>query len=79
MPSTRKQKTRENRTRQLDVMSDIENLNVMLENSAENEIRDQGDVDEVDLDLESGRRQQSTSRSDNNYRSLLNTNLRENR
>ena len=30
MPSTRKQKAEENRFRQSDVMSDIENLDVML-------------------------------------------------
>ena len=30
MPSTRKQKAKEKRWRQSDVMSDIENLNVML-------------------------------------------------
>ena len=30
MPSTRKQKAREKRSRQSDVMSDIENLDVML-------------------------------------------------
>ena len=78
MPLTRKQKAKEKRTRQSDVMSDIENLDVMFENYRENEIRDQGDFDDIDLDLESGRQQQSTSCTDINYRSLLNTNLSEN-
>ena len=36
MPSTRKQKAKENRSRQSDVMSDLENMNVILENYPEN-------------------------------------------
>ena len=32
MPSTRKQKAKEKRSRQSDVMSDLENVNVMLRN-----------------------------------------------
>ena len=78
MPSTRNQKAREKHSRQSDVMSGIEHLDVMLGNYSENEIRDQGNVREVDMDLESRGQQQSTSRIDNNYRSLLNTNLSEN-
>ena len=30
MPSTRKQKAKERRSRQLDIMSDVENVDVML-------------------------------------------------
>ena len=78
MPSTRKQKAKEKRSRQSDVMSDIDNLDVMLGSYPENDIRDQENVDEVDLDQESRRQQQSTSCIDNNYRSVLNTNLYEN-
>ena len=37
MPSTRKQKAKEKRSRQSDVLSDIENLDVMLGNYQENE------------------------------------------
>ena len=41
MPSNRKQKAREKRSRQSDVLSDIENLNVMLCNyQASDHIRD---------------------------------------
>ena len=53
MPFTRKQKAKEKRSRQSDVMSDIENLDVML-----------------------GAR--SVSHTENNFRSLLNTNPSEN-
>ena len=42
MPSTRKQKAREKRSRQSDVMSDIENMDVMLGNYQESyKIRDE--------------------------------------
>ena len=49
MPSTRKQKAREKRSRQPDVMSDIENLDVMLGNYQENEQCREGDVTEREL------------------------------
>ena len=41
MPSTRKQKAKEKRARQSDVLSDLENMNVMLGKNPEN----QSDVD----------------------------------
>ena len=78
MPSTRKQKAREKRSRQSDIMSDIENLDVMLGNYSNSEIRDQNTVDQVEVDPESNRRQQDFSHGESNYRSLLNTNLSEN-
>ena len=46
MPSTRKQKAKEKRSRQSDVMSDIENLDAMLGNYANSDIRDQDTVDQ---------------------------------
>ena len=78
MPSTRKQKAREKRSRQSDVMSDIENLDVMLGNYSNSEIRDQNTVDQIEIDPESSRRQQGFRQEESNYRSLLNTNLSEN-
>ena len=78
MPSTRKQKAKEKRSRQSDVMSDIENLDVMLGNYANSEIRDEITVDRIEIDPESSRRQQGFSHEESNYRSLLNTNLSEN-
>ena len=41
MPSTRKQKAKEKRSRQSDIMSDLDNMNVMLGNYPDN----QSDVD----------------------------------
>ena len=78
MPSTRKQKAREKRSRQSDVLSDIENLDVMLGNYSNSEIREQEAVDQIEIDPESRRRQQDLDQNERNYRSLLNTNLSEN-
>ena len=57
MPSTRKQKPREKRSRQSDALSDIENLDVMLGNYTNSEIREQEAVDQIEIDPESRRRQ----------------------
>ena len=78
MPSTRKQKAKEKRSRQSDVMSDIENLDVMLGNYANSDIRVQDTVDQIEIDPESSRRQQGFGQEESNYRSYLNTNLSEN-
>ena len=59
-------------------MSDIENLDVMLGNYTNSEIRDQEAVDQIENDPESRRRQQDLDQNVSNYRSLLNTNLSEN-
>ena len=61
MPSTKKQKAREKRSRQSDVMSDIENLDVMLGNYQESfQVRDE-DLSNTDFDLESRRPQRETN------------------
>ena len=78
MPSTRRQKAKEKRSRQSDIMFDIENLDVMLGNYSNSEIRDQNTVDQIEIDPESSRRQPGFSHEESNYRSLLNTNLSEN-
>ena len=59
-------------------MSDIENLDVMLGNYANSDIRDQETVDQMEIDPESSKRQQGFGQEESNYRSLLNTNLSEN-
>ena len=59
-------------------MSDIENLDVMLGNYANSEIRDQDAIDQIEIDPESRRRQQALDHNEGNYRSILNTNLSEN-
>ena len=68
MPSTRKQKAKEKRSRQSDVMSDIENLDVILGNYANSDIRDQDTVDQIEIDHESSRRQQGFGQEESNYR-----------
>ena len=78
MPSTRKQKAKEKRSRHSDVMSDIENLDVMLGNYTNSDTRDQEAVDQIEIDPESRRRQQDLDQNEPNYSSLLNTNLSEN-
>ena len=78
MPSTRKQKAREKRSRQSDVMSDIENLDVMLGNYQEDDqVRDE-DISNIDFDLESRRPQREINSFSGNFRSILNTNVGEN-
>ena len=56
-------------------MSDVEILDVRLGTHSRNERAEQENKSEKHLDLEPGRHQQSTSRTDDNFRSLLNTNL----
>ena len=70
MPSTRKQKAREKRSRQSDVMSDLENLNVMLRNYQEN----QSDVDlneNVEVDSRSNGTRTDMVRNCDDFRTLL--------
>ena len=78
MPSTRKQKAKERRSRQLDKMSDVKNVDIMLgsysRDDEENDISENG----VNLDSGSNRPQQSSNVIGEDFRSLLNTNSREN-
>ena len=70
MPSTRKQKAREKRSRQSDVMSDLENMNVMLGNYQEN----QSDVDlneNVEVDSRSNGTSTDMFRNCEDFRTLL--------
>ena len=53
MPSTRKQKAKEKRSRQSDVMSDLENVDIMLGNYSRKELDSQLGERETELDLES--------------------------
>ena len=77
MPSTRKQIAKEKRSRQSDVMSDLENLDIMLGNYSRNELDSQLGEIEIELDLESNDLQAANPISED-FRSLLNTNGREN-
>ena len=77
MPSTRKQKAKERCSRQLDIMSDVENVDVMLgDYSTINQDNDQSET-ETNLDSESSRPQRASNVTGEDFRSLL-TNSREN-
>ena len=78
MPSTRKQKAKERRSRQSDIMSDIENLDVMLGNYQRDNSEPQTENDEGEMASGSIRREESANQNENDYRSYLNTNLSEN-
>ena len=77
MPSTRKQKAKERRSRQLDMVSDVENVDTMLGSYSRD---DENNVSENEVNLDSGssRPQQSSNVIREDFRSLLNTNSREN-
>ena len=77
MPSTRKQKAKEKRSRQSDVKSDLENVDTMLGNYPRNELDSQLGERETELDLESNDLQAANPISED-FRSLINTNNREN-
>ena len=53
MPSTRKQKAEEKRSRQSDGMSDLEKVDIMLGNYSRNELDSKLGDRETELDLES--------------------------
>ena len=74
MPSTRKQKATERRTRQLDMLSDAD---IMLGSYSRDE-ENNGSENEVNLDSGSNRPHHSSNVIDEDFRSLLNTNSREN-
>ena len=76
MPSTIKQKPREKRSRQSDVMSGLKNVGIMLGSYTKNEANGQIDND-TNLDLESNRLQRSSNLVGEDFRSLLNKNSRE--
>ena len=78
MPSTRRQKAKERRSRQLDIMSDVENVDIMLGSySRDDEVNNMSE-NEMNLGSGSSRPQQSSNVIGEDFRSLLNTNSREN-
>ena len=77
MPSTRKQEAKEKRSRQSDVMSDLENMDV-LGNYAEENYEIQEENVENEIDLRSTRQDQELDHSDEEFKSYVNTNLSEN-
>ena len=78
MPSTRKQEAREKRSRQSDVMSDIENMDVMLGGYSRSELESNSEDRSNEVNLGPDRPRQETIRNSEDFRSLLNTNSRDN-
>ena len=78
MPSTRKQKAKERRSRQLDMLSDVENVDIMLGSYTRGDEENNVSEDGVNLDSGCSRPQQSSNLLGEDFRSLLNTNSREN-
>ena len=77
MPSTGTQKAKEKRSRQSDVMSDIENLDVMLGSYQRENGESRNEIEENTLDQRSDRREELIQ-YENGYRSHLNPNPSEN-
>ena len=78
MPSTRKQKAKKRRSRQLDMLSDVENVDIMLGSYSREDEENNISENEDNLDSGSSRPQQSSNVMGEDFRSLLNTNSREN-
>ena len=77
MPSIRKQKAKEQCRRQLDMLSDVENVDIKLGNYSRDNEENNASENEVNIDSGSNQPQQSSNVIDD-FRSLLNTNSREN-
>ena len=71
MPSTRKQKAKKRRSRQLDIMSDVKNVDVMLGSYSKNIGEDEKSENELNLDSESSRPQRNSKMTGEDFRSLL--------
>ena len=78
MPSTRKLKAREKQPRQSNVMSDLENVDIMLASYSRNDDANGQNQSDNNLDSESNRLQQNSSIAGEDFLSLLITNSREN-
>ena len=78
MPSTRKQRAKERRSRQLDMLSDVENVDIMLGSYSRDDEENNVSENEVNLDSGSSRPQQSSNVLEEDFRFPPNTNSREN-
>ena len=77
MPSTRKQKAKERRSSQLDMLSDVENVDIMLGSYSRVDEENRASENEMNWDSGSSRPHQSSNVIGEDFRSLLNTNSRE--
>ena len=78
MPSTRKQRAKERRSRQADIMSDVKNLDVMLGSYSSNELVSNSEDRNVKVDLGLDRSRQDVTQNVEDYRSVFKFNSREN-
>ena len=78
MPSTRKQRAKERRSRQAVLMSDVENLDVKIGSYSRNEAESISEDRIIEGDLGSDRRRKDVNEKIEDFRSLLNSNSREN-
>ena len=68
MLSTRKQKAKERRSRQLDIMSDVENVDVMLGSYSRNNGEEDQSENDLNLDSESSRPQRNSNVTGEDFR-----------
>ena len=82
MPSTRKRKARERRSRQLYMVSDVENVDIMLGSRSRDTVtvntENNDSENEVNIDSGCSRPQQNSNLVGEDFRSLLKTNIRDN-
>ena len=78
MPSTGKQKAKERRSRQLDMLSDVENVDIIHGSYSRDDEENNISENEVNLDSGSKRPQQNSNVIGEHFRSLLNTSSNEN-
>ena len=76
--STRKQKAKEKRSRQSDVLSDIDNMDLMQESFPEHSFERQEKASKIEVHLESRRPYGDANQIEDNFRLLLNTGTSEN-
>ena len=76
MPSARKERAKERRSRQADLTSDVEHLDVTLGSYSRNEL--ESNSEDRNVDLGSDRPRQDVIQNSEDFRSLLNSNSREN-
>ena len=76
MPSTRKQRAKKKRSRQVDLMSDTENLDIMLGSYSRNELESNSMERNDEVDHESDRTRHDLVQNSEDFRSLLNSNSR---
>ena len=78
MPSTGKQRTKERRSRQVDLMSDVKDLDVMLGSYSRNEMESNSGDRNDEVDLASDRTRGDVVQNSEDFRSPSNSKSREN-